>query len=258
MAQFSRTWTDDQLAQAVAGEHSWRGVARALGLASTSSWTIIQLRAEHLGLDASHFRGKRAWTDQALAEAVAESKTWSGAARRVGAGTDRATISSIKELAGRMGLDVSHLRPEPSARVHTSVALPDQTFASFGLEAEYLAAAWFVSRGFRVSVAASGLAYDLIVDRCGEVQRVQVKSTTTAPFASGNVVVRLSRLSPSRGAGTNRRWQCYEPTDFDLFFILTGEGHVFLIPLQDVVKLKSLTVGPKSPYYVHTIGLSGR
>jgi PD-(D/E)XK endonuclease len=138
------------------------------------------------------------------------------------------------------------------------VALPDQTFANFGLEAEYLAAAWFVSRGFRVSMAGSGLPYDLLVDRCGELQRVQVKSNSTVPFASGNVVVKVSRLSPSRGAGTNRRAQCYAPTDFDLFFVLTGEGHIFLIPLRDVVTLKSLVLGPKSPYYVHTIGLSGR
>jgi PD-(D/E)XK endonuclease len=233
-------------------------VARALGLASTSSWVLIQRRTEALGLDASHFRGKRSWSDQALAEAVAGSRTWSGVARKVGAGTDRATISSIKELTGRMGLDAGHLQLERPARVHTPVALPDQTFANFGLEAEYLAAAWFVSRGFRVSLAGAGLAYDLIVDRRGELQRVQVKSTTSVPFASGNVVIRLSRLSPSRGAGINRRVQCYEPTDFDLFFVLTGEGHVFLIPLRDVVKSKSLMVGPKSPYYVHTIGLSGR
>ncbi len=179
-------------------------------------------------------------------------------ARKIGAGRDKSTVGTMKEIAVRMGLDASHFQPERVDRVYTSVPLPDQSFANFGLEAEYLAAAWFVSRGFRVSVAASGLPYDLIVDRCGEVQRVQVKSTTTVPFANGNVVVVLSHLSPSRGAGTNRRKQCYALTDVDLFFVLTGEGHVFLIPLRDVEKMKSLLVGPKSPYYVHTIGLSGR
>jgi hypothetical protein len=258
MARFVRTWTDEQLAQAVAEEHSWRSVARALGLASTGSWVLIQRRAAELRLDASHFRGKRSWSDEALAEAVAESKTWSGVARKIGAGTDRATIASMKELAGRMGLDVAHLERPKRVRTHMPVALPDQTFANFGLEAEYLAAAWFVSRGFRVSLAGGGLPYDLIVDRCGELQRVQVKSTAAAPTASGTVVVKLSHLTPSRGAGTNRRMQCYEPTDFDLFFILTGEGHVFLIPFRDVTGLKGLTIGLASPYYVHTIGLSGR
>jgi hypothetical protein len=136
--------------------------------------------------------------------------------------------------------------------------MPGQTFANFSVEAEYLAAAWFASRGFRVSLAASGLPYDLVIDGCGKIQRVQVKSTTAAPTASGTVVARLSRLTASRGAGTNRREQCYEPTDFDLFFVLTGEGHVFLIPLQDVVGMQRLMVGTGSPYYVQTIGLSGR
>lgn len=257
MARYVRTWTDEQLVKAVAEEHSWGAVARSLGMRSTSSSALIRRTAERLGLDASHFRGKRAWTDQELAEAIAASKTWSGTARKIGAGTDRATISSLKELACRMGVDVSHLAKR-SSRTHMPVSVPDQTFANFGLEAEYLAAAWFVSRGFRVSLAASGLPYDLIIDRCGEIQRVQVKSTTAAPTASGTVVAKLSRLTPSRGAGTNRHAQCYEPTDLDLFFVLTGEGHVFLIPLRDVAGVQSLMVGSGSPYYVQTIGLSGR
>jgi PD-(D/E)XK nuclease superfamily protein len=256
MARYARTWTDEQLAIAVAGEHSWRGVARSLGMKSTSSWALVHRRARELGLDASHFRGKRAWTNAELAQAIAGAKTWSGAARKVGAGTDRATVTSLKELALQMGWDVSHLdRP---SRVPMPVALPEQTFASFGTEAEYLAAAWFASRGFRVSLAGSGLPYDLVIDRCGEIQRVQVKSTTMAAGTSGSVTVKLSRLTSSRGAGTNRRMQCYEPTDFDLFLVLTGEGRLFLIPLRDVPGLKSLVVGPESPYFVQTIGLSGR
>jgi hypothetical protein len=72
------------------------------------------------------------------------------------------------------------------------------------------------------------------------------------------VTAKLGRLTPSRGANTNRRTQCYGPTDFDLFFVLTGEGHIFLIPLRNVAGLKSLVVGKGSPYYIQTIGLSGR
>ena len=257
MARYARTWTDEQLAQAVAEEHSWRAVARSLNMKSTSSWALVHRRAEELGLDTSHFRGKRAWTNQGLAEAIATSKTWSGTARKIGAGTDRASISSLRELARQMGVDASHLADRAS-RAHTPISMPGQTFENFGLEAEYLAAAWFASRGFRVGLATSGLPYDLIIDRCGVIQRVQVKSTTAAPTASGTVSARLSHLTPSKGAGTNRREQCYEPSDFDLFFVLTGEGHVFLIPLQDVVGMQRLMLGPGSPYYVQTIGLSGR
>jgi hypothetical protein len=211
MVRFSRTWTDEQLAKAVTAEHSWRAVARALGLSSTSSWVLIQRRAKELGLDASHFRGKRAWSDEALVEAVAKSKTWSGVARKVSAGTDRATICSIQELARQMSLETSHLQVRQVRPAYSPEPLPDQTFAKFGIEAEYLAAAWFVSRGFRVTLASSGLPYDLILDKRGELQRVQVKSTTTRPGADGKVTVKVHRLTASAGAATNRREQCYDP-----------------------------------------------
>jgi PD-(D/E)XK nuclease superfamily protein len=258
MARFVRTWTDEQLTKAVADTHSWRAATRALGMGSTSSYELIRRRVAELGLDTSHFRGKRSWTNEALAAAVARSKSWSAVGRRLKGGTNRESIDSMRELTRRMGLETSHLEGKRARQVHAVTDLPDQTFTRFGTEAEYLAAAWFTSRGYRVSLAAGGFPYDLIVDRRGEVQRVQVKSTTAAPTPSGTVLAKLSRLTPSRGAHTNRRNQCYEPADFDLFFVLTGEGHVFLIPLGDVAGMQSLMVGPESPYYVQTIGLSGR
>lgn len=227
-------------------------------MGSTSSYELIRRRATELGLDTSHFRGKRSWTNDALAVAVAESKSWSAVGRRLNGGTSRASIDSMQRLARLMGLQTSHLEARRRCPVNPVTGLPDQTFAYFGSEAEYLGAAWFASRGYRVTIASSGLPYDLIVDRCGKLQKVQVKSTATIPTASGTVTVRTSRLTASAGANTNRRELCYEPADFDLFFILTSEGHVFLVPLQDVAGRPKLTIGPKSPYYVQTIGLSGR
>jgi Holliday junction resolvase-like predicted endonuclease len=73
--------------------------------------------------------------------------------------------------------------------------LPDQTFKNFGREAEYLAAAWFVSRGFRVIMSGGSLPHDLIVDNGRELQRVQVKSTVATPDDDGKVVVKVSRLT---------------------------------------------------------------
>lgn len=55
MASYVRTWTDEQLTKAIAEEHSWRAVARSLGMKSTSSWAIVHRRTEELGLDTSHF-----------------------------------------------------------------------------------------------------------------------------------------------------------------------------------------------------------
>jgi hypothetical protein len=258
MTRFLRTWTDDQLVKAVAEEHSWSAVARALGLRSTASWVLIHRRAEELGLDASHFRGKLVWSDEMLAQAVTESKTWSGVTRKLGAGRDKDSLAFIQELARQMCLKTLHLQTREARQAYSPEPLPDQTFANFGLEAEYLAAAWFVSRGFRVTLASSGLPYDLILDKGGELRRVQVKSAKRKPTTSGTVTVNVHRLTASAGAAANRRQLCYNLTDFDLFFILTGEGHVFLVPLKSIAGQKSLRVGPASPYYVQTIGLSGR
>ncbi len=260
MRPFVRTWTDEQLAKAIAENHSWRSATRALGMRSTSSYELIHRRAGELGLDTSHFRGKRSWAADELPAAIAASKSWTGVARRLKAGTDKKAIESMCEMAARMGLDTSHLvvRQDP-LKMNPVMGLPEQTLANFGAEAEYLAAAWFTSRGYKVTLASSGLPYDLIIDRGGELQKVQVKSTTKKPTSARTVIVKTSRLTASAGASTNRRQLSYEPFDFDLFFILTGEGHVFLVPLTDVARHhKQLTIGPESPYYVQTIGLSGR
>jgi len=65
----SRTWTDAQLTDAVRTASSWRGVMRELGLNATSAGAIRIVRRHtiRLGLDTSHFRGKRRWSDAQLA-----------------------------------------------------------------------------------------------------------------------------------------------------------------------------------------------
>src|ERR1700739_1543554 len=81
-----RTWSDDQLANAVKNSTSWRGVMRSLGLKATSAGQIriVRRHAERLKLDASHFRGKRRWSDDQLREAVAECKSWEAGLKRLG------------------------------------------------------------------------------------------------------------------------------------------------------------------------------
>jgi hypothetical protein len=49
-----RTYTDDQLAQAIMSSTSWSGILRALGKAPNGSAKWIRQRADALGLDYSH------------------------------------------------------------------------------------------------------------------------------------------------------------------------------------------------------------
>lgn len=107
-----RTWTDAQLREPVAGQRSWRGVLRALGLKGTSSSSIgtVRRRAKQLGLDTSHFTGHRRWSDQELKDAVAAADSWGKVAGRLGLADDPRSRARLKGYAFRAGLDVSHLK----------------------------------------------------------------------------------------------------------------------------------------------------
>lgn len=61
-------WSDDQLPAAVAAASSWRGVMRQLGLNPNNGGGTLTVRrhAAWLGLDTSHFRGNRTWSDAVL------------------------------------------------------------------------------------------------------------------------------------------------------------------------------------------------
>lgn len=72
---------------------------RALGLNATSASQVrvVRRHAERLKLDASHFRGKRRWSDAQLRQAVIESRSWQYL--RVGAGTLAATWFALRGCA---------------------------------------------------------------------------------------------------------------------------------------------------------------
>jgi hypothetical protein len=109
---YTTTWSDQQLPAAVAAATSWRGVMRQLGLNPANGGTTRTIRrhAAWLGLDTSHFRGNRSWSDAVLRQAVTEGRTWDevlttlGLKAQVGGGR-----ALVKAHALRLGLDVTHL-----------------------------------------------------------------------------------------------------------------------------------------------------
>ena len=118
-----RTWSDSELRDAVAVSTNWRQVMRTLGLNASSAGAIRIARrhVERLGLDTSHFRGKRIWSDAQFRRAVIDSQSWDellttlGLAPHSGDGRIR-----VKAHAIRLGLDLSRLEnpignsPEPT------------------------------------------------------------------------------------------------------------------------------------------------
>jgi hypothetical protein len=107
------SWTDAQLAEAVKASTHWVSVMRELGFgeraSSAGAIRIVRRRADELGLDSSHFLGKRRWSDAELRHAVSESTTWNEVLMRLGLSTNSGAPPHVKANAIRLGLDTSHL-----------------------------------------------------------------------------------------------------------------------------------------------------
>ena len=112
----NRNWSDADLTNSVAESRSWRGVMRELGLCVTSAGSIrvVRRRVALLGLDTSHFTGRRTWSDTALKRAAAHTFSWEELHAAIGvksrSGDER---TRVKAHALRLGLDLSHLNDQP-------------------------------------------------------------------------------------------------------------------------------------------------
>lgn len=234
---WERTYDDGQLRAAVASQRSWRGVLRALGLTATSagSQRSVRRHADRLGLDYSHFTGQRRWTDVALAQAVAESCSWTEVAATLGI-KGGSSYPALRGHALRLGLDTAHF----GRRV---VGAPASTMtsdiANLRWAGSLLAAAQFALCGYEVSWPLEPYRYDLLA-RLGErIERVQVKTTTRRVNSSW-----LVDLGPG-GKGA-----VYDPDDIDSFFVIAADLDCYHIPIQAVAGRTSISLSSYSEYLV--------
>ena len=167
-AKQQRTWTDGQLAEAVKASSSWRGVMRALGLNSTSAGAIriVRRHAVRLGLDTSHFRGKRSWSDAQLRHAALESRSWDEMLVALGLSSNSGNVRThVKGHAVRLGLDLSHLGGNVPVVSKPRGLKPDlRHLREAGTS---LAAAWFMLCGYNVLLPIEPATYDLVVSLPG-------------------------------------------------------------------------------------------
>src|SRR3984885_15480344 len=108
-------WSDAQLVNAVRSSTNWRGVMRELGLNATSAGCVrvVRCRVVRLGLDTSHFRGKRKWSDVQLKRAVAESQSWDEVLDALGLTINGGGMRThVKSHAIRLGLGFGHLEAD--------------------------------------------------------------------------------------------------------------------------------------------------
>jgi len=239
-AEIPRNIPEAQLRGAVAGSRSWRGVLRALGYTSPRLGRELREACDRLQLDYSHFGPDEA----ELARAVSCSTTWTEVLRELGyaagSGSARATV---RRRCARAGVDISHLETDLAVPLASAVPLApsaDQLRAA----GPYLIAAALTLAGHAVSWAPEGVVYDLLVDVRGVgIQRVQVKTGTRR--SGGTWLVGLTRSEYRQGS---HRRACYSAEEVDYFGCVDGDGHRYLIPIQAVEGMYSISVRKYAGY----------
>lgn len=236
-----RTYTDEQLIDAVRSSASWRGTLRFLGLSATSAAAMrsVRFHADRLGADYRDFRGQRQWTDRQLREAVVNSRTWMDVADQLGLHGGSA-VTSFKGHAMRLGLDTTHLNVERATAVADS---PQPALEYLRRAGSMLAAGWFALCGRDVAWPLEPCRYDLLVMGDHETRRIQVKTTTRR--TEGTWVVSIST--------SGRRKAAYDPDEVDDFFIIDGELNYYLIPIVAVGGLHALHLNAYERYRLHKI-----
>jgi hypothetical protein len=244
-----RTWNDNDLRQAVGENHSWRGVARALGLKGTSAGTVRALKkhAERLALDTAHFTGQRQWSDRKLRDVMRDATCWADVIAGLGVSDGAESRVRIKGHAMRLGLDCTILRPSesprPAAEPLRLPARPEMLRSA----APALAMAWFTLHGCAVALPMEPEVYDLLVTTVNGIQRVQVKSCASRN-GRGYWDVGIGRrpyvLDKSAGK------MPYDPDTIDLFFIVLGDGGIYVIPSSVLAGRVSISAESYTSYRV--------
>ncbi|GAB3922470.1 hypothetical protein GCM10029976_011010 [Kribbella albertanoniae] len=244
-----RKWTDDDLCSAMKNNHSWRGVARALGLKDTSAGVIRTLKrhAGRLGLGAAHFTGQRLWSDDRLREAVPSASSWAEVLIAIDVIDNGANRARIKGHAIRLGLDFTHLKSPREAAAEGDLFNQPARLEELRYAASSVAMAWFRLRGCAVALPVEPQEYDLLVTTAKGVQRVQVKSCS-ARNGRGYWDVGIGRRPYTLDKTASK--MPYDPETIDLFFILLGDGSIYVIPSSVLAGKVSISADGYSAYRV--------
>jgi hypothetical protein len=244
-----RSWNDAQLRQAVADSQSWRAVARALGLKGTSAGVIrtVKRHAARLGLDTSHFTGQRRWSDGQLRSVLLGSTCWAEVLTGLGVIDNGENRVRVRGQAVRLGLDCTHLKKlERPATPEVSFNEPMRP-EMLRYAASALAMAWFSLRGCAVALPVEPQEYDLLVTTANGIQRVQVKTCASRNrHGRWNVGVGRRPYVLDKSAGK----MPYDPDSLDLFFIVLGDGSIYVIPSSVLAGRVGIDAETYSPYRV--------
>jgi hypothetical protein len=264
-----RTWSDDDLRQAVSGSSTWGEVVQKIGLTDfAKARRTAQGHCVRLGVDVGHLpafkpvqpiepHDSRWQTVKAeVAAAVPDASSWADVFRKLGLPVTGSGYMRLKQQAESLGLDTSHFRGQGwSSKPVVGMATPfdrDPQERYLHKAATAIATAWFLGRGYMVSIPVEPTAYDLITESGDGLARVQVKSTMSRD-RNGRWIVRIHHMAydsaAKRTANGARSRRAYSPNEIDFFFIVTATEDKYLIPLAETGTLGALTLDSKYAAY---------
>ncbi|WP_431782366.1 HNH endonuclease signature motif containing protein [Streptomyces chumphonensis] len=169
------------LADAVARSSNWAEVMRTLGMPpGRTGRTALRREAAEYGIDTAHFTRRSPWrkyTDAAIADAVARSRSLREVACALGARPATGTLSHLSRRIASAGIDVGHFlgrnRPELDAQI------PEPELRR---EAARCTSTRALARALGLSEdAATRAALRRTLDRCGVDVRHFSHSPTALP-----------------------------------------------------------------------------
>ena len=108
-----------------------------------------------------------------------------------------------------------------------------------------MAIAYFTTNGYIVSIPLNDTQdYDLIVEKENKLQRVQVKSTGCIG-KGGNYQVALKSCGGTKG----KTYKTLIDTNIELIFILTEQREMYLIPVEKIKNVSTLSLCSKYEEY---------
>jgi hypothetical protein len=113
--------------------------------------------------------------------------------------------------------------------------------------ASALAMAWFTLRGCAVALPVEPQEYDLLVTTAKGIQRVQVKSCASRN-GDGRWRVGVGRRPYVLDKSASK--MPYDPDSIDLFFIVLGDGSIYVIPSSVLAGRVGIHAENYAPYRV--------
>lgn len=237
----ARTWTDEQLREAVAGAATWADVARSLGLRAEGRNTFrFRGHAARLGLDVSHLPAARASVEPATSPApldstavitaVEASPTWAGVLRRLGLNVAPHNYRRVQEIAAQAGVTLrsGQVSSNEPAALPAPLGAGERSSLVKGACAEGAVTAALLRVGYNVLNPYAVARYDLVIEGADGFYRVQCKTARL----EGDALVFSTKSKGRRYEGEVDYFGVYEPTS----------GDVYMVPIEIVGSRQSVAL----------------